>query len=64
MKGQVLEKVLLELLYEKSKLALVALVTGIATATVLSHKRIVASKRFTNPILASESKRVFNLITA
>ena len=29
-----------------------------ATAPVLTHERIVASKRFTDPILASESKRV------
>jgi hypothetical protein len=35
-----------------------------ATASVLIHKRIVSSIRFTKPILASESKRVFDLITA
>ncbi len=63
MKGQVLEKVLFVLLYDKSKVV-VGLETGTATAPVLTHKRIVASKRFTSPILASESKREFNLITA
>jgi hypothetical protein len=54
-KGQVLENVLVVLLYDKSK-AVVGLETLTATAPVLIHKRIVASKRFTNPISASESK--------
>jgi hypothetical protein len=43
------------LLYDKSK-AVVGVVTSIAIAPVLTHRPIVASKRFTNPILASESK--------
>ena len=64
MKGQVLEKVLFVLLYDRSKLTVATLETGMATAPVLTHKRIVASKRLTDPILASESKRVFHLITA
>ncbi len=53
MKGQVLEKVLFVVLYERSELAEAALETGTGTASVLTHKRIVASKRFTSPILAS-----------
>ena len=48
MKGHVLEKVLFVLLYDISKL--VGVVTGTATAPVLTHRRIVASKRFTSPI--------------
>ncbi len=52
MKGHVLEKVLVVLLYDKSIIAVAALETGTAIAP-LTHKQIVASKRFTNPILAS-----------
>ncbi len=51
------ENVLFVLLYDKSK-ALVGLATPTEIAPVLNHKRMVASKRFTCPILASESKRV------
>jgi hypothetical protein len=61
--GQVFENVLFVALYDKSK-AVVGLATVTARAPVLSHKRTVASKRFTYPILASESKIVFNFITA
>jgi hypothetical protein len=59
----VFENVLNVLLYDKSKL-LVGLETATETAPVLIHRRIVASKRFTYPILARKSKTVFNLITA
>ncbi len=62
--GQVLENVLSVLLYDISIVFVVALETETATVPVLIHRLIVASKRFTHPIFASESKRVFNLITA